>query len=256
MSEPYLQADSVSLNFPIFRGDRRSLKGMIGSLNRQSRINTADADNSFVEGIKNISLSLNGGDRLALIGSNGAGKTSLLKVLAGIYFPTDGEVRRFGTVRTLLGVGMGLDHDASGLENIYISHYLYGLRNNQISQLVDEIVDFCELEEFITMPVRTYSAGMRTRLAFAISTSYVPDILLIDEVFGAGDKSFFEKSLRRMEKLMKESKILVFASHNESLLKTFCNMGMLMVNGGQVMIGKLDDALEAYDVLTNKEKST
>lgn len=212
-----------------------------------------EGQDAYVEGINNISISLEGGDRLALVGPNGAGKTTLLQVLAGIYFPSDGTVQRSGTLSTLLGMGMGLDLDASGMENIYISHYLFGMRNHQIRDLVDDIVDFCELDEFINMPVRTYSAGMRTRLAFAISTSFVPEVLLIDEVFGAGDKSFFEKSQRRMEAMMKKSRILVFASHNETLLKTFCNKAMLMKDGGLVEVGTIGDVLGKYEKMVNKK---
>lgn len=246
-----MRANSVSLNFPIFSRDRRSLREVVGRLNRKSRFNMTEGKSAVVEGIKNISLSLEGGDRLALVGPNGAGKTTLLQVLAGIYFPSNGTVQRSGTLTTLLGMGMGLDMDASGMENIYIAHYLHGFRNHQIRGLVDEIVDFCELDEFINMPVRTYSAGMRTRLAFAISTSFVPDVLLIDEVFGAGDKRFFEKSQKRMETLMKKSRILVFASHNDSLLKTFCNKAMLMLDGEQVEVGGVDEVLCAYEETIN-----
>jgi ABC-type polysaccharide/polyol phosphate transport system ATPase subunit len=242
-----LSAEAVSLNFPLYNAESRSLRNMISGFGTRSRIGIGERGRPTVEVLRNINLSLKSGDRLALIGPNGAGKTTLLKLLAGIYFPTIGRVIRSGRITTLFDVSLGLDLDATGVENIYLANYLRGMHKLHVERMVDDIVEFCDLREFMHMPVRTYSAGMLTRLAFAISTAFVPDILLIDEVFGAGDQIFFQKSLRRMERLLEGASILVFASHNKDLIKTFCKTATLIQDGRQVASGEIDDIFGIYE---------
>lgn len=246
---PKLATESVFLRFPIFSAESRSLRNIAGGLGPKSRIGVGRGGSAVVETLRDINLSLEGGDRLALVGQNGSGKTTLLKLLAGIYFPTEGRLIRSGVVTTLFDISLGLDRDATGLENIYLANYLRGMPKVHIEQMVSDIVEFCELHEFMHMPVRTYSSGMATRLAFAISTAFIPDILLIDEVFGAGDLNFIEKSKARMEALLQQAKILVFASHDETLVKTFCNKGMLLKDGNQIALGDVNDVLKEYHSL-------
>lgn len=242
-----IAVDNVSLDFPIYSVESRSLRNMITNVGGGGRMKSSQSGHTVVEGLRDISLNLQQGDQLGLVGSNGAGKTTLLKLLAGIYSPTRGTVRCDGVITTLFDLGLGMDDDATGRENIYLASYLRGLPKTHIESMVEEIIDFTGIGEFINLPIRTYSAGMRTRLAFAISTAFVPDVLLIDEVFGAGDKSFIEKSNQRMNELMRSARILVFASHSNELLRTFCNKGLYLKDGKTVCMGDIDEVISTYE---------
>jgi ABC-type polysaccharide/polyol phosphate transport system ATPase subunit len=193
-----------------------------------------------------VSLNLKQGDKLALIGANGAGKTSLLKLLAGIYVPSRGTIKREGMVGCLLDFRLGMDQEATGYENIILSSMLRGYPPSKLDRIVSDIVEFCELEDFLYMPLRTYSAGMRTRLAYAITTSIVPDILLIDEVFNAGDAAFVDKSVKRMTKVIESSSIFVFATHNLGLAQRLCDRGLFLRDGEITFDGPIEEAIEFY----------
>ncbi len=245
--DPNVILDNVSLQFPIYNVEARSLRNVIKSLGANSRMGTSSTGTTVVKGLDKVSFELNKGDRLGVIGPNGAGKTTLLKLISGIYTPTMGVITRTGTVTTLIDMGLGMDDDATGVENIYLASYLRGLPKSKVGDLVDDIVEFCDLAEFIHLPTRIYSAGMRMRLAFDISTAFVPDILLIDEVFGAGDKAFVHKSNERMEILLQAARILVFVSHINDLVRLFCNKGMFILDGCVQFLGPLDEAIEAYE---------
>lgn len=246
MVTPVLRTESVTVRFPIYSGESRSLRNVLSGIGPASRIGIGRTGRPAVNALRGINLSLHGGDRLALVGRNGSGKTTLLKLLAGIYYPSEGRVVRSGVVTTIFDISLGLDLDATGLENIYLANYLRGMPKAHIEQMVGGIIEFCDLHEFIHMPVRTYSSGMSTRLAFAISTAFVPDILLIDEVFGAGDFSFIEKSKKRMESLLQTARILVFSSHDDHLVTTFCNKGLLLRDGEQIAFGPIDEIISLY----------
>lgn len=246
MAEAVLQVKNVNLKFPLYSAESRSFRNAIRNVALGSRIGVNSAGKGAVEALRDINLSLYGGDRLGLVGSNGAGKTTLLKLLAGIYAPTQGGVLRNGIVTTLFDIGLGMDGDATGLENIYLASYLRGMQKKNINDITDEIVEFAELHEFIHMPVRTYSAGMATRLAFSLATAFTPDILLVDEVFGTGDAKFIKKSEKRMADLMSNARVLVIASHNTEIIKKFCNKALLMRSGQQIKLGDVDDILSLH----------
>ena len=246
MTKAYLITESASLNFPLYSADRRSIKSLLRGAIPGARIGLRGDGEVSVEALRNINLNLEGGDRLALVGPNGAGKTTLLKLLAGIYYPTFGEIRRSGSVTTLFNIGLGLDMNATGIENIYLANYLHGMSRSHIKTFVEDVIEFSDLGQFIYMPVRTYSSGMLTRLAFAIATAFSPDILLIDEIFGTGDAKFVSKSSIRMENLMKKARILVFASHNNSLIKKLCNKALLIREGKEVALGGVDEILQLH----------
>ena len=245
MTISLIDVKNASLDFPLYNAESRSVKNLVKTFTK-SRFNVQENGVTSVSGLKHINLTLRGGDRIGLVGPNGAGKSTLLKLLAGIYYPTAGVVYRSGTITTLFDINLGLDTDATGMENIYLANYLRGIKRSRIHEFVEGIIEFSELNEFIHMPVRTYSSGMQTRLAFAIATAFVPDILLIDEVFGTGDANFFKKSEHRMEQLMEDASILVFASHNDILVKKFCNKAILLTNGQQVAIGEVDEILAMH----------
>lgn len=194
-----------------------------------------------------IDVTFQTGDRIALIGKNGSGKSTLLRVLSRIYQPTAGSLEVHGTISSLLDIGIGLNPDATGYENIVIMGILHGKTKKQMKAKYEEIEDFTELKDFLKIPVRTYSSGMRLRLAFGIATCMESDILIIDEVIGVGDHTFIEKAQARMKTLVNKSKILVLASHSTSILKQFCNKTMILDQGKCTFFGDLEKGIEIYE---------
>lgn len=179
--------------------------------------------NRHVTALDGISFDLKPGDRLGLVGSNGSGKTTLLKVLFGIYEPTSGQVEIDGRVDALFNINIGFRREASGRRNIELRGLINGWTNEEIKQRTAEIIAFSELGDFVDMPFKSYSQGMAARLAFSIATSFAPEILLMDEWIGAGDKSFQEKAKNRMHEMSQRAGIIVLASHNETIISKTCN---------------------------------
>ncbi len=217
--DPSLELDNVTVDFPIYSGGSRSLKKTLVSIGTGGRILQGGGRVS-IQALKEVSLKLNHGDRLGLIGHNGAGKTTLLRTMAGVYEPTIGKVRVSGRVATIFDFTLGLDFDATGYENITLQGMLLGLSRRGIGQLTDEIAAFTDLGGYLDMPIRTYSAGMLTRLAFAVATSTDPELLLMDEWIETGDADFFHRAEERLRTLIGRAGILVLASHNMALIRT------------------------------------
>lgn len=205
-----------------------------------------DGSLPVVKALDGISFTLNEGDRLGIIGHNGAGKSTLLKVLARIYKPTAGEVVIKGRLVSTLNLGLGMEAEATGIENIIIRGLLLGMKRSEIEERLDEIVAFTELGNYLNMPVRIYSSGMLTRLAFATVTSMDSDILLMDEVIGTGDAAFIEKAENRLNEFINRSKILVLASHSEEIIRKFCNVALVLRHGKVVGIGSVDEMFNLY----------
>jgi ABC-type polysaccharide/polyol phosphate transport system ATPase subunit len=201
------------------------------------------ADTSVVEALNGVSLELEQGARVGLMGHNGAGKTTLLRVMAGIYPPNSGEIHTTGRVTSLLDIGLGINPNASGRENIYLRSLYMGKSRKETDLVIDDIAEFAELGPFLSMPVRTYSAGMQTRLLFAISTAFQADILLLDEGIGAGDAEFAERARKRLKQYIDKAGILVLASHDTGLLNTFCRDIIKMEAGKIIEIGPIQDIL-------------
>lgn len=199
-----------------------------------------------VDALKHITLDIHQGERVGLIGLNGAGKSTLLKVLAGIYPPTAGTVERRGHVCPMFEFATGFEMNQSGWDNIRIRGLLLGMSPKEIEAKLPEIAEFTELGEFLSYPVRTYSTGMFIRLAFAVSTSINPEILLLDEVMGAGDIRFAEKAKKRMVEFMEQGKILVFSSHSFDLLGTFCERTIWLNKGEIVADGPTAEVTAMY----------
>jgi ABC-type polysaccharide/polyol phosphate transport system ATPase subunit len=241
-----ISLNDVSISFPIYDGASRSLKKRIVAASTGGRISMVDGRPAVVAALENVTFSVEHGDRLALIGHNGAGKTTLLRVMAGIYAPVSGEVHRVGKVAPLFDTSFGMDVEATGYENIRLRGLYLGMTKRQIDDRIDEITDFAELGAFMGMPLRTYSAGMRTRLAFAVSTSIDPEILLLDEQIGAGDAAFMVKATRRLEQLVERSGILVLASHSDDAVRQFCTKGVVLEHGRVQFFGAAEEALEFY----------
>jgi ABC-type polysaccharide/polyol phosphate transport system ATPase subunit len=184
-----------------------------------------------VRAIDSISLEINDGDRIGLVGHNGSGKTRLLRMLAGIYKPNGGAITIEGQVGALLDARAGTDPESTGIKNIYLRGYMMGMSRRVIAAKLDEIAEFTELGDFLALPKRTYSAGMFERLAFAVSIAAHNDILLIDEGIGAGDAAFQKKAQQRIEGLFDRTPIVILASHSEMMISEFCNRRVEMEHG-------------------------
>ncbi len=242
-----ITVEKVSVDFPIYGGSSRSLKKTLISMGTGGRIARDAGDRLCVQALRDVSLELEEGDRVGLVGPNGAGKTTLLRVLAGVYEPTRGIVRRNGYVSPLFSATLGMDMEATGYENIVLRGLFLGLSPRQIRGMMDEIVEFTELGDYLALPMHTYSSGMRLRLAFAVSTCFDPDILLIDEGIGAGDAQFLEKAKRRMERFVGRSSILVIASHSENLVKRLCTKAAFLDRGELKEFGSVCQVLSAFN---------
>src|SRR5437763_441052 len=214
--------DKVCVDFPIYDSDRSLRKllfrGKVGGIvssdgSRRHRVT--------VRGLDNLSFELRDGDRLGLIGHNGAGKSTLLRVMAGAYRPSSGTIAVDGEVSSLLSLGIGFDTDDTGFENMHTAGLYPGMSPREIRAKSEAIAEFTELGEYLRMPVRTYSSGMQVRLSFAVATEYEPDILLIDEVLGAGDAQFMIKARTRIVDLMSRASLLVLASHSTEIVRQF-----------------------------------
>ncbi len=241
-----IRLESVTVDFPIYNTSTRSLKNRLLHHGTGGRIARDAGNHLYVRALEDVSLAFEHGDRIGLIGHNGAGKTTLLRVLAGIYEPARGHVWRRGRAASLLNVSLGIDPEATGYENIMTRALFLGLMPEQIRERMDEIAEFTELGDYLTMPVHTYSAGMRSRLAFAVCTCFDPDILLMDEWVSIGDRFFFEKAERRLEEFVDRSGILVLASQNTALLKRVCTKGILLGTGKVRADGAIHEVVRKY----------
>jgi ABC-2 type transport system ATP-binding protein len=243
----------VSVQFPIYQGGSRSLKRALLRAGAGGRIARDDGNRIQVQALRNISLDIGHGDRIGLIGGNGAGKTTLLRILAGVYEPVSGDVQINGRVSPMFDVGLGLNPDATGYENIILRGLYMGMKPAEIAQHTEEVIAFTELGDYLSMPVRTYSAGMTLRLAFAVATCAQPEILLMDEWIVAGDSHFIHKAHSRLERFVNNSSVLVLASHTEPLLRQWCNKLILLEKGIVVKVGSPDEVLEAYHLSSQKD---
>lgn len=240
-----MKVNNVSIDIPIYNTDR-SFRSALISKYIGGNIN---ADNKLiaVEALRSINFNLQEGDRLGLIGHNGAGKSTLLNTLAGIYKPTGGSIQHSGRITPLFHTSPGLDPVDSGISNIYTMGMFFGISRKEIKDKLDEIIDFTQLQDFINLPVRTYSTGMVARLGFAVAACLEPDILLVDEGIGAGDEAFARKAKASLDNLYKKVKIVILASHSRELIKKMCNKAILLEHGRMIVCDDVDKVFEIYD---------
>lgn len=245
----FIQLSRVSIDFPVFTSRSRGLLNTMLRLplREKARIQASGLGQLQVHALRDVTLRLGAGDRVGLIGGNGAGKTTLLRALSGVYEPTQGELECSGRVAALTDIMLGMDVDATGYDNIIMRGIVMGLTRREAAGLIPSVEAFTQLGEHLQLPVRTYSQGMLLRLAFAVSTSVVPDILLMDEMIGAGDARFFAQAKERINGLIEQVSILVLASHNEVILKSFCNRALVLKDGSIVMDGSVDEALAFHN---------
>ncbi len=196
--------------------------------------------------LNDINLDIKKGDSVALIGVNGSGKSTLLKLMNKIIYPEKGKIEINGKVSSMIELGAGFNTDFTGRENIYFNASMYGLGKKDVDPIIDKIIDFSELGEFIDTPVRTYSSGMYMRLAFSIAVNVQADILLIDEILAVGDAHFQNKCLDKMKELKAEGKTMVFVSHSVGQVKSFCDRAVWLYNGTLKMDGTTNEVIEAY----------
>jgi len=199
-----------------------------------------------VEALHEVSVSLGESDRLALIGANGAGKTTLLRVMAGVYEPTSGLVTVNGRISSMFDIGIGIDPELNGYDNIRLRGLLLQLSPAEIEKKLEAIADFTELGDYLDMPVRTYSTGMMMRLTFAVSTCFVPEIVLMDEWIVTADQHFKSKAQKRIEEFINKSSIFVLATHNLDQLQQWCTKALWLQNGRTRAFGPVGEIIEAY----------
>ncbi|RYE06144.1 MAG: ABC transporter ATP-binding protein [Rickettsiaceae bacterium] len=240
----HISLKSTSVIFSIYNTKTRSIRNqIIGSIGGK----VAQIDNTVVvKALDNISTEIYKGDRVGLIGHNGAGKSTMLKLLAGIYEPTSGIADISGRISSLTDITMGMDGESSGYDNIRMRCILMGMTHREADEKMQEIIDFSELQQYIDLPVRTYSTGMYLRLAYTIATCVSPDILIMDEMIGAGDSSFIQKAKARSIELIAKTSIMVISSHDENIMRDICNRGIWLEKGKIRLDGTIDEVITAY----------
>jgi homopolymeric O-antigen transport system ATP-binding protein len=248
-----IELANVTVEYPIPFLQNRSF---IGAVRKVAVGGTIISGKSvYVRALDNVSFTLRDGDRLGLLGRNGAGKTTLLQTMAGILPPVAGRIRVEGRISPLISMMLGLDNEASGYENIRIRGRLMGFGDEQINDIMNEIAEFTELDDYLHLPLKAYSSGMRMRLTFAASTAFNPEILLLDEWLGTGDLEFRNKAAKRLRQLIDRSGIFVFASHSRDLHKRISNKGIVLEKGRIEFIGDIDEAFEFQDELAKRQAS-
>jgi lipopolysaccharide transport system ATP-binding protein len=230
---------NCSLELPIYGTVNRSLKGAVMSSATGGRIASATRNVTVVQALKDINLEIKPGDRIGLVGHNGSGKTSLLRMLAGIYEPTAGRIQIKGRVSSFINLGLGMDMEATGWENILLCGLIFGLDFDEIEELTPSIGEFSGLGDFLDMPVRTYSSGMMMRLVFSIVTSVPAEIIVMDEWLSVGDAEFVEHAEERLHQLVNSASILVLASHDPGVVTKLCNLIVRMEHGEVKAIERL-----------------
>jgi len=249
-----LWLSNVSLLYPVLGADARSLRAAImrqlgiGGVIRQKLGSVTQ-----VQALDGVSLEIRAGERVGLLGMNGAGKSTLLKVLASLYEPTSGEVMIDGDVTTLFDLTLGMDFEATGYENIRLASLFRRGNKRNLDVFTERVETFCELGEYLALPVRAYSSGMVMRLGFSIATSINPEILLIDEVLGVGDREFVQKAQAHLASVMETSKIMVLATHSEAIVRDFCNRVVMLDHGKVAFDGSVDEGIQFYHGVARRE---
>ncbi len=242
----YIKAENLNIEMPVYDLSGRSMKlRVLGSL-KNERLKS-DHGITVVKALQDLHFEFGNGDRVGLVGRNGAGKSTLLRVLAGIYEPTSGTLITKGRAVALLDMGLGMDETLSGYDNIRLRGTLLGMSTAEIKDKTEEIAEFTDLNDYLYLPIRTYSSGMRIRLAFAISTALDPEILLLDEVIGVGDAAFLDKANKRLKEFQQRAKIVFVASHSNQVIRDMCNKAIWLDSGKQMMVGPVEEVISAYE---------
>jgi ABC-type polysaccharide/polyol phosphate transport system ATPase subunit len=252
MSDSYLSGNSavirvenVTQRFRVIHDRPDTLRALLTRFLRQS-VTYHDLD-----AVKNVSLEVPRGQMLGLIGRNGSGKSTLLKIIAGVYRPTAGRVRVDGPLAPLIELGAGFHHELTGRENILLNGLLMGYSNEQMREREQSIIDFAEIGEFIDAPIKQYSSGMHTRLAFAVATEVDPQILILDEILAVGDAAFQQKCFARVQDFRRAGKTILYVSHAMPTVIEFCDRAVLLEKGSILADGDPSEVAEVYQNLMN-----
>lgn len=233
-----IKFDNVSKIYKLYKSDRARFKGLFNSKVKYKE-NRA---------VKNLSFEVKKGESLALFGRNGAGKSTILKMITGVCFPTEGEIMVDGKVSALLELAAGFDVESTGRENISFKCSLMGMTEKEIAEVEPDIIEFADVGEYIDQPLRSYSSGMKARLGFAISVNARPDILIVDEALSVGDKEFQKKCKKKVAEIMADENVtLLFVTHSLLTAKDFCKRGIVLEKGKKLFDGDIDEAIEFYD---------
>ena len=240
VSIPVIEASSASVTYTIRHGRANSLKETAIKFFRR------ESSDIEVKALRDISFTLNPGEVIAIVGANGAGKSTLLKILARVLPPTDGRVIVRGSVAPMIELGAGFNPELSGFENIILYGVLLGRTTNEMKENAPRIAKWAGLEEFIHLPVRTYSSGMLARLAFSIATDVPSDLILIDEVLSVGDADFQSKSKERMRSLIQSNSAAILVTHDMGAAREIATRGIWLDHGKLMKIGEINEVIDAY----------
>ena len=236
--EVVVKFTDVTKVYKLYKSDRARFKGLFSS---KVRYKTNKA-------VNNLSFEVRRGESVALFGRNGAGKSTILKMVTGVTFPTEGEVYVNGKVSALLELGAGFDPESTGRENISFKCSLMGMTEEEIKAVEPAIVDFADIGDYMDQPLRSYSSGMKARLGFAINVNAQPDILIVDEALSVGDKAFRKKCSAKIDEIMADENVtLLFVTHSLVTAKEFCSRGIVLEKGKKLFDGPIDEAIEFYD---------
>ena len=241
-----IQLEKVNLSIPVYTNETRMLKRALISSVTGGLIKRESSELTSIKALNNINCTIKRGDRVALIGHNGSGKTTFLKLISGIYNQTSGTIKRDVKVYPMISKGFLTSPELSGYVAVKTFYLMVKNTKKGFSEYLEKIVDFSGIGDFIYLPIKTYSEGMNSRLLFTVLTSFTHDCLALDEGMGAGDSSFYEKAEKRMNYFIDEAGTLIFASHSENLLHRFCKRGLVFDKGNIVFDGSLKEALEFY----------
>ena len=237
MSKPIISFKNVSKEYTLYKSDQERFKALFFK-NKNAKINKA---------LKSVSFDIMPGESVGLIGDNGAGKSTILKLITGVAYPSEGEIFVKGKVAALLELTAGFSMEMTGRENIYLKGYILGLTDKEIKAIEERIVEFAELGDYIDQPVRTYSSGMKARLGFAINVNIKPEILIVDEALSVGDAAFRAKCQKKINEVIhKDNVTLLFVTHQTAVAEEFCTRGIVMKNGQKVFDGEVHEASEFY----------
>ena len=237
MGENVIEFKKVSKIYKLYKNDKRRLLAIFFK-----KIPYKEK-----KAVNNVSFDIKRGEAVAIFGKKGAGKSTILKMITGVTFPTTGEINVKGRVSALLELTSGFDPEFTGRENIYLKGRILGLKEEEISKLEPRIVKFAELEEYIDQPVRTYSSGMKARLGFSVNVNIEPEILIVDEALSVGDEAFKKKCTKKINEIIEKDNVtLLFVTHSTGVAKEFCKRGIVMKKGKLVCDTDIDEAIEKY----------
>lgn len=239
-----IKLENVTMEFNLHREKLDSVKEYFIKLVKR------DIAKDNFKALDNVSFTVGKGDRVGVLGLNGAGKSTLMKVIAGVFEPTSGKVYKQGVIAPMIELGAGFDNQYTGAENIYLYGAVLGHSRKYMKERYDEIVEFSELEDFIDVPLKNYSSGMKARLGFSIATMVKPDILILDEVLSVGDAKFKKKSEAKLHSMMDENTTVLFVSHNLPQVRRICNKAVILDKGKMIAFGDIEEIAGKYEEMT------